>query len=262
MIRVGIGGWTYEPWRGVFYPDDLPQKQELNYASRHVTAIEVNGTFYGTFKPKTFAAWHDEAPDDFVFSLKAPRFAVNRKVLGEAGPSITKFMESGISELKGKLGPILWQLAGTKKYDPADIAAFLDILPREIDGIRLRHVLEARHTSFLVPQFVEQVRKAGVATVLADSADYPLLADLSTDFLYLRLQDAKPDIKTGYSAKDLDKWTALARAWAKGEEPDQLPLVAPKMKPLKARDVFVFFINGAKENAPAAAQAMIKRLKE
>lgn len=260
MIRVGIGGWTYEPWRGLFFPEKLPKTRELFHASRQVTSIEVNGTFYSTFKPQTFRNWHDETPDDFIFSLKAPRFAVNRRVLAEAGPSIAKFIDSGVGELKAKLGPILWQLPPFKKYDASDIAAFLALLPRQINGLALRHVLEVRHESFLCIPFVEQARQVGVAVVLADSLKYPLLADLTADFVYLRLQDAKADIETGYAPGELDEWTALARAWERGEEPERFSLVAPKATPQKSRDVFVYFINGAKERAPAAAQAMIQRL--
>ncbi|HEY5363351.1 MAG TPA: DUF72 domain-containing protein [Aestuariivirga sp.] len=262
MIKVGIGGWTYEPWRGLFFPEKLPKTKELFHASRHVTSIEVNGTFYSTFTPSTFKRWADETPDDFIFSLKAPRFAVNRRVLGDAGPSIEKFFGSGVSELKSKLGPILWQLTPFKKYDEKDIAAFLSLLPRNIEGLPLRHVLEVRHESFLCEGFVMQAREAKVGVVFADSQKYPLLADLTSDFVYLRLQDAHAEIETGYSVKSLDKWVALARSWARGDEPEEFPLVAPKGRKLASRDVFVYFINGAKERAPAAAEAVIRRLLE
>lgn len=262
MIRVGIGGWTYEPWRGLFYPDKLPKIKELSHASRRVTSIEVNGTFYSTFTPSTFRRWAEETPDDFIFSLKAPRFAVNRRVLAGAAPSIEKFLNSGVSELKSKLGPILWQLAPTKKYDPEDIAAFLELLPEKFDGLKLRHVLEVRNETFRSADFIAQARKAGVAVVLADSQKYPLIADLTADFVYARLQDAKADVETGYSAKAIKNWATLAKGWEGGEEPEQFPLATPKGKPLKSRDVFIYFINGAKERAPAAAEALIKLLKK
>jgi uncharacterized protein YecE (DUF72 family) len=260
MIRAGIGGWTYEPWRGTFFPEKLPKTKELFHASRRVTSIEVNGTFYSTFTAKTFGKWFDETPDDFIFSLKAPRFAVNRRILGEAGPSIAKFFESGVSELKSKLGPILWQLPPFKKYNSDDIAAFFALLPQHIDGLTLRNVLEVRHETFLSKEFVAQARKANVGLVLADSPKYPLLADLSSDFVYLRLQDAQAEIETGYSRQALDKWAALAKSWAEGDEPDAFPLNAPKAGKRASRDVFVYFINGAKERAPAAAEAFIQRL--
>jgi uncharacterized protein YecE (DUF72 family) len=260
MIKVGIGGWTYEPWRGTFFPEKLPKTKELFHASRRVTSIEVNGTFYGTFNPKTFGKWFDETPDDFIFSLKAPRFAVNRRVLGEAGPSIAKFFESGVSELKSKLGPFLWQLPPFKQYDADDIEAFLALLPQSIDGLTLRHVLEVRHESFQTQEFILQARKANVAVVLADTPKYPLIADLTSDFVYLRLQDAKAEIETGYGSEDLQNWAMLARSWEKGEEPEQFPLLAPRGRPRQSRDVFVYFINGAKERAPAAAEAMISIL--
>ena len=261
MIRVGIGGWTYEPWRGLFFPEKLPKTKELSHASRQVTSIEVNGTFYSTFTPSTFRRWAEETPDDFIFSLKAPRIAVNRRVLADAAPSIDKFFASGVGELKSKLGPILWQLAPTKKYDPENIAAFIKLLPESIDGLKLRHALEVRNESFRSADFIAQVRKAGIAVVLADSEKYPLIADLSADFVYVRLQEAKAEVETGYGAKALEAWATLAKAWERGEEPEQFPLVAPQGKPLKSRDVFIYFINGAKERAPAAAVALIRRLK-
>ncbi len=257
MIKVGIGGWTYEPWRGTFFPEKLPKTKELYHASRRVTSIEVNGTFYSTFTPSTFRRWADETPDDFIFSLKAPRFAVNRKVLAEAGPSINKFFESGVGELKAKLGPILWQLPPFKKYDAGDIAAFLSLLPQSIDGKTLRHVLEVRHESFQTQDFILQARKANIGVVLADNPKYPLIADITSDFVYLRLQDANAEIETGYGPEPLKMWAKLARAWESGGETEQFPLFAPCGKPRKSRDVFVYFINGAKERAPAAAEAMI-----
>lgn len=262
MIRVGIGGWTYEPWRGLFFPEKLPKTKELFHASRRVTSIEVNGTFYSTFTPKAFRKWFGETPDDFVFSLKAPRFAVNRRVLGEAGPSIARFFESGVSELKSKLGPILWQLPPFKKYDAGDIEAFLALLPKTIDNIALRHALEVRHESFQVEDFILRARKANVAVVLADTPKYPLIADLTSDFVYLRLQNAKAEIETGYGPADLRKWAMLARSWEKSEETEKFQLLAPCNSPRKSRDVFIYFINGAKERAPSAAETMIQVLSE
>jgi uncharacterized protein YecE (DUF72 family) len=260
MIKVGIGGWAYEPWRGTFFPAKLPKTKELSYASRRVSSIEVNGTFYGTFNPKTFHKWFDETPDDFVFSLKAPRFAVSRRVLGGAGPSIVRFFESGVSELKSKLGPVLWQLPPFKKYDAEDIGAFLALLPKKVDSIALRHVIEVRHESFQTQDFIFQARKANVAVVLADTPKYPLIADLTSDLLYLRLQDAQAEIETGYPSKALENWGVLARSWEQGDEPDAFPLIASKGSNRKSRDVFIYFINGAKERAPAAAEAMIQIL--
>ena len=228
MIRVGIGGWTYEPWRGLFYPEKLPKTKELSHASRRVTSIEVNGTFYSTFTPSTFRRWAEETPDDFIFSLKAPRYAVNRRVLAEAGPSIEKFLASGVTELKSKLGPILWQLAPTKKYDPEDIAAFLELLPKKIDGLKLRHALEVRNESFRSADFIAQVRKAGIAVVLADSEKYPLIADLSADFVYARLQDAKADVETGYSAKAIRHLGHIGEGLGKRRRAGEIPACRPK----------------------------------
>ena len=260
-IRIGIGGWTYEPWRGVFYPKGLQHARELEFASRHVTAIEVNGTFYRTQRPQDFRKWAAETPDDFMFSLKAPRYAVNRRVLAEAGPSIDRFIESGIAELKHKLGPILWQFALTKSFDEKDFTAFLALLPRQAGDRPLRHVVEVRHKSFLVPEFVALARKHKVAVVLADHDDYPLLADITGDFIYARLQRAQADEPAGYPPRDLAKWAKRAKAWAEGEDADDLKKIAGAPPSSDGRDVFMFMINGAKERAPAAAMALIERLK-
>jgi len=259
-IAAGIGGWTFKPWRGTFYPDDLPQKDELEFAAAHLTAIEINGTYYRSQTAASFRKWAAAAPEDFVYAVKAPRFATNRRVLGEAGESIDRFFKSGVAELGDKLGPILWQFAPTKKFDPEDFAAFLGLLPAETGGIGLRHAVEVRHDSFLNADFIALVRKAGVAVVLADSDKYPLIADLSADFVYVRLQKARERIATGYDDAELDHWLARARAWAGGEVPGDLPYVAPPPERAK-RDVFVFMINGAKVRAPAAAMAFLARLK-
>ena len=260
MIRVGIGGWTYEPWRGTFYPKGLPQARELEHASRQVTAIEVNGTFYRTPKPKDFQRWAEETPEGFVFSLKAPRYAVNRRILAEAKPSIDRFMEAGITELKDKLGPILWQFAPTKRFDEADFGNFLDLLPSEVEGRRLRHVVEVRHESFRVPGFVALARKAKAAIVLADHDEHPLIADVTSDFVYARLQRAQEDEPTGYEADALARWAKRAKTWAGGGAPDDLDPVGGAPPKAKKRDVFLFMINGAKVRAPAAAVALIARL--
>lgn len=259
-IRIGIGGWTYEPWRGgTFYPQDLVQKRELEYASRAVTAIEVNGTFYSSFKPDTFAKWAAEVPDDFVFAVKASRYATNRKRLDEGGESIAKFLGQGLVELGPKLGPILWQLANTKQFDPQEIAGFLKLLPAKQDGVALRHALQVRHDSFHVPEFVDLCRAAGVAIVYADSADYPAIADVSGDFVYARLENAESRFTAGFAPSKLDEWADAVRVWAKGGVPDGHPTFAAAADK-QARDVFVFMINGAKEKAPAAAMALIERV--
>ncbi|MFC3714208.1 DUF72 domain-containing protein [Sphingoaurantiacus capsulatus] len=259
-IKVGIGGWTFEPWRGVFYPEKHPQARELEYAGKALTSIEVNGTFYSTMKPATFQKWAAETPDDFVFSLKASRYAVNRKLLATAGESIERFIGSGIGELKSKLGPILWQFAGTKKYEPDDFAAFLDLLPAEVDGLKLRHVVEPRHESFRVPEFIELARQKKVAVVFADSDDYPAIPDLTADFVYARLQRSVEDVTTGYDAKALDRWAKVAKEWAAGEAPKGLDYVHPEQPKARARDAFIYLISGAKVRNPAAAMALIERV--
>lgn len=261
-IRAGIGGWTFEPWRGgVFYPEKWPQKRELEYAASKLTAIEVNGTYYSGFKPDTFAKWRDETPDGFVFTLKASRYCTNRKMLADAGPSIEKFVGQGITELGDKLGPILWQFMATKTFDADDFAAFLKLLPAKQDGIALRHAVQVRHESFAVPEFVAMCRAANVAIVYAQSDDYPGIADVTADFVYARYETAVADEVAGYADADLDRIAATTRAWATGREPNDLPYVTQDAAKA-ARETFVFFISGAKERNPAAAQALIARLGE
>jgi uncharacterized protein YecE (DUF72 family) len=261
MIRVGIGGWTYEPWRGVFYPEGLAQKRELEYASRRLTSIEVNGTYYGSQKPESFARWRDETPPGFVFSLKGPRFTTNRRVLAEAGPSIDRFFASGVTELKEKLGPINWQFLPTKQYDPVDFEAFLKLLPASVEGRPIRHVVEVRHDSFRVPEFVTLLRDYSVAAVLTDAESFPQIPDVTAPFVYARLQRASEVVETGYPPDALDRWAARARIWSEGGVPDDLePIADPEKTPPKSRDVFIYMINGFKPKAPAAAMALIDRM--
>ena len=259
-IRVGIGGWTYEPWRDNFYPAKWPHKRELEYASRHVTAIEINGTYYSTFKPASWAGWRDTVPEDFVFAVKASRYCTNRKVLADAGESVTRFLSQGLTELGPRLGPILWQFMATKRFDPDDMRAFLALLPTEQDGVPLRHAVQVRHDSFACVEFVDMARAAGVALVYADSADYPAIADVTGDFVYARLEQAEEANPAGYTEPALDRWADAARTWAAGGRPEGLPFVAETVPARKARDTFVFFINGAKVRAPAGAQALLERL--
>ncbi len=259
-IRVGIGGWTFEPWRDNFYPTDLPQSRELGYASRQLTAIEVNGTYYSSQKPATFSKWRAETPEGFVFSLKASRYATNRRVLAEAGDSIQRFVGSGIAELGDKLGPVVWQFAPTKRFDPVDLESFLELLPHEVDGLPLRHVLDVRHESFMTPDYLALARRHGVASVFCDSDDYPSFSDITGDFVYARMMRTHSEIPTGYAAADIDQWAANARSWAAGDEPVGLPCVEEVIAPRQPRDVFMFFISGAKERAPAAAMALLKAL--
>lgn len=259
-IRIGVGGWTYAPWRGTFYPQDLPQKRELEHASRHLTSIEINGTYYGSQKPASYIKWHDETPDDFVFSLKAPRFAMNRTVLAEAGGTIARFINSGVAELKEKLGPINWQFLPTKKFDPADFEAFLKLLPREIAGRALRHAVEVRHESFRTASFTSLAREHGVAVVIAGDSSYPQIADLTAPFVYVRIMGTKATEAEGYSAAQLARWAARATAWASGSVPDDLEYVEPRTGTDEPRDVFLYVISGHKVHNPAAAMSLIKRL--
>jgi uncharacterized protein YecE (DUF72 family) len=265
MIRVGIGGWTFEPWRGTFFPKDLPKTQELNYASQQLTALEINATFYRTQKPATFRKWASETPDGFVFSVKAPQYATNRKVLAEAGPMIDVFLKSGLTELGPKLGPLFWQLAPTKKFDRDDYGAFLRLLPKELKGQPLRHAVEAKHTSFASPEAVALARQNGVAIVMVESEKNTLVPDLTADFSYLRLQNTSEDVPTGYPLPEIKAWAKRLKTLAGGSLPSDLAAIAgdPKEKTKAAkvdRDVFAFMISGAKVRAPAAATTLIKEL--
>lgn len=260
-IRAGMGGWTFEPWEGSFYPEKLAKAKQLQHASRQVKTIEVNGTYYSTFKPETFAKWAADTPEDFVFSLKAIRFSTNRKVLADAGESIQRFLGSGVSELGKKLGPILWQFAPTKKFDEDDFEGFLKSLPDKQDGVPLRHALEVRHDSFCVPEFIALARRYGAAVVYAQHAKYPEIADVTGDFVYARLQRGSDDNPECYPAGDLDAWAARAGMWAAGKQPDDLPLVAPSNAiEEKPRDVFAYFITEGKSRAPFGAMALQKRV--
>ncbi len=259
-IRTGIGGWTFEPWRGHFYPAEVKQKDELAYASSKLSVIEINGTYYSTQKPATFAKWASEAPDGFIFSLKAVRYSTNRRVLAEAGESVGKFLASGVTELGEKLGPILWQFMPTKKFDPDDFGAFLALLPEKQDGITLRHVVEVRHPSFVVPEFVELLRKHNVACVLADHHDYPMIADVTADFVYARLQKGEDSNPFCYPEADLELWKDRLSTFSAGDTPSDLPTLAPALSAPQGRDVFGFFITGGKVNAPAGAMELMRRL--
>jgi uncharacterized protein YecE (DUF72 family) len=259
-IRVGIGGWTFEPWRGVFYPEGLVQKRELEYASRKLTTIEVNGTFYGSQKPATFAKWHDETPDDFVFSLKAPRFSTNRRVLSEAGESIERFFASGVLELKDKLGPVNWQFAPTKQFDEEDFEGFLALLPKKVEGRAIRHAVEVRHDSFRNKAFVELARKHGVAIVMSGDSEYPQIADVTAPFVYARIMGTTEAHPQGYDDAALDLWTKRARDWASGGVPKGLDTVDKPAAKDTARDVYLYVISGFKAYNPAAGMALLERL--
>jgi uncharacterized protein YecE (DUF72 family) len=262
MVRTGIGGWTFEPWRdGMFYPKAWPHSRELEYASSKLSAIEVNGTYYSSQKPATFAKWRDQTPDDFVFSLKANKFATNRRVLAEAGESVSRFIDSGIAELAHKLGPIVWQFAPTKKFDPADFEAFLKLLPATVDGVALRHVLDVRHDSFMCSEYLTMARRYKAATVFTDSDDYPSFADITGDFVYTRMMRTDSSLPLGCTPEALDQLAACGQAWRDGHEPAGVPRVETAAHaPGTPRDVFMFFISGAKERAPAAAMALKERL--
>jgi uncharacterized protein YecE (DUF72 family) len=260
-IHIGIGGWTFAPWRGVFYPEKLTQAKELSYAASKLTSIEINGTYYGSQKPESFARWRDETPEGFDLALKGSRFCTNRRVLAEAGDSIKRFYDSGVLELTDRLGPVLWQFAPTKKFDEADFGAFLELLPRKLEGRSLRHVVEVRHDSFQTPAFIALLRQHEVPVVYAEHGKYPAIADLASDFVYIRLQTGKDTVKTAYPPKELDEWAERLTLWAKGGEPDDLNRVETKPAKKQPRDVFAYVIHEGKIRAPAGAMELIARVK-
>ncbi|MET0482003.1 MAG: DUF72 domain-containing protein [Aestuariivirgaceae bacterium] len=243
-IHVGVGGWTFEPWRGVFYPKDLPHKRELEYASRALTSIEINGTYYSTFKPDSWQKWDAETPDGFKFAVKGSRFCTNRRVLSDAlsAKSIGRFIEQGLHHLGDKLGPINWQFMATKKYDAEDFAGFLKLLPKETGGVRLRHAVEIRHDSFCDAEFYGLARRHDIAIVYAKEETFPEIDEATSDFTYARLMSSREDLENGLEPKELKHWARKAKAWA------------------KRGDVFLYFISGAKLRNPAAAQALLEAL--
>ncbi len=255
-IRAGIGGWTFAPWRKSFYPAGLVQRRELEYASLHLRAIEINGTFYGAQKPAVYAKWAAETPQGFLFSLKAPRYITMAKQLAGTGAGINKFVQGGLAEMGDRLGPILWQLPPSRPFVADDLAAFLDMLPRDLAGQPLRHVLEVRHPSFACEAYVSLAREHRMPTVFTDSVDYPSIADLTGDFSYARLMCSKDVFPDGYAPQMLGRWATNARDWAAGKDIETLPHAAAPLPDGKPRDVFVFFINAAKHRNPAAAMAL------
>lgn len=254
-IRVGIGGWTFVPWRNNFYPQGLVQRRELEYASQHLSCIEINGTYYGAQKPATYARWRDETPEGFLFSLKAPMRIMQSRALAKTGPQVEDFI-GGVSELGDRLGPLLWQFDAGLKLDRESFTAFCELLPREATGRALRHVLDVRDPAFVDGEFIALARKHGFATVFTDSPDHPSFADVTADFVYARLMRSRSEIATGYPADELEAWATRARAWARGDEPGELPKIVDEAPPAKPCEVFIQFISAAKERNPAAAVAL------
>lgn len=241
QLRVGVGGWTYAPWRGSFYPEGLAHAKELAWASRQLSAIEINGTYYSSFKPEHFRKWASETPPDFMFSLKASRFATNRKLLASAGESVRRFIDSGITELGDKLGPIVWQFMPTKAFDAQDFEAFLALLPKNEGSRALQHVMDVRHPSFMMPAYRQLAREYQVSTVFTDADQFPSFEEPEGEIAYARLMMSDAKYQAGYAPRALDAWAARAQGWA------------------RERPAFVYFISGAKEKAPAAAGALLKR---
>jgi len=259
-VRVGVGGWVFEPWRGVFYPKGLKHADELGYASRHVTSIEINSTYYSSQKPESFAKWAAATPEGFKFSVKASRFCTNRKVLGDGAESIGKFLGQGITELGDRLGPILWQFMATKKFDYDDFAGFFDLLPKTLNGQKLQHVIEVRNATFADAKFIGLCRDHGMAICNSENENYPFIPDVTADVVYLRLLSASDDIPTGYDAKNLDMWAGRFQAYAQGRVPDGYTPFDRTGLPEAPRDVYAYVIHEGKVRAPAAAMQFIKRV--
>jgi uncharacterized protein YecE (DUF72 family) len=284
-VRIGISGWTYKPWRGVFYPADLPRNRELAYAASVFGSIEINGTFYSLQRPESFAAWAAQTPDTFVFAIKGSRYITHLRRLKEIEAPLANFFASGVLRLGAKLGPLLWQLPPYFRFDPGRLERFFTLLPRdteaaaalarrhderitgrawtETDAVRpLRHALEIRHASFATPAFIDLLRAHGIALVCADAVEWPRLMDLTADFVYCRLHGSEVLYTSGYDDEALDRWAARVAAWARGGEPEDAERVIDAPGPTRpARDVFVYFDNDAKVRAPFDAQGLIRRVR-
>jgi len=283
-VRIGISGWTYKPWRGEFYPQDLKQKRELEYASTTFNSIEINGTFYSLQRPTSFERWAAETPDDFVFSVKAPRFITHIKRLKDADAPVANFLASGIFNLGAKLGPILWQLPPNFQFKPEILESFFRLLPHDTEEAAarannhdkwmakraalkpdakrpMRHAMEIRHASFATPEFINLLRKYDVALVCADTVEWPRLMDLTSDFMYCRLHGSEALYASGYDDASLDQWTTRVAAWARGNEPEDADCVIKEKGPKRpARDVFVYFDNDAKVRAPFDAKSLTAKI--
>lgn len=284
-IRIGISGWRYPPWRGVFYPTGLPQRRELEFAARCFGSVEINGSFYSLQTPDSYAAWHDATPADFVFSVKGPRFLTHMQRLRDVDKPLANFLASGLLRLGRKLGPILWQLPPNMRYEPERIDVFLSRLPRDtgqalamarrrdVDRMRgrsalaidrsrrLRHAIEARHPSFCDPAFLGQLRRHGVAWVVADSAGkWPYAEDVTSDFVYVRLHGDTELYASGYGPAAIDRWARRIRHWAEGTETADATRIDGPAPPRRQRDVYCYFDNDAKVHAPFDALALMARL--
>jgi uncharacterized protein YecE (DUF72 family) len=283
-VRIGISGWTYPPWRGVFYPKEVKQKNELQYASNTFNSIEINGTFYSLQRPTSFEKWAAETPDDFVFSVKAPRFITHIRRLKDAKAPLANFLASGLFRLGAKLGPILWQLPPNYIWRPEVLEDFFMLLPHDTEKAAalarkhddwvtgraalkpdahrpMRHAMEIRHASFVTPEFIELLRKYNVALVCADTVEWPRLMDVTSDFMYCRLHGSEVLYASGYDDAALDQWTTRVHAWARGTEPvDAERVIKENSPPAAARDVFVYFDNDAKVRAPFDAQSLTQRI--
>ena len=260
-LHVGTSGWAYREWQPAFYPPGLPQARYLSHYAGRLTACEINATHYRLQSPKSFKSWAAAAPEGFVFSVKGPRLVTNQKALAETGSFIKRFFASGLAELGDKLGPVLWQFAPFKRFERDDLARFLDLLPRELDGRALHHAIEPRHASFGTPEFVTLLRDAGASVVFTDADTWPNIGDVTGDIIYARLQQGDDRLNAAYPPKELDAWAGRAQLWAKGGAPGDLPLIDPAHAPAaKPRDVFIYFIHEGKLRAPAAAVALIERL--
>jgi uncharacterized protein YecE (DUF72 family) len=281
-VRIGVSGWTYAPWRGRFYPKGLPHNQELTHVGSVFSSVEINGTFYSMQRPDTFAGWAAATPDDFVFAVKGPRYLTHMKRLREPVAPLANFIASGLLRLGTKLGPILWQLPPSFRFDAARLEAFFKLLPRDTQAAAafgrrhdrrlkarawlqsdarrpMRHAVEVRHESFRDPAFIELLRKHDIALVCADTVEWPLLMDLTSDFVYCRLHGSRELYRSGYSDAEIERWAKRIRAWRDGKSMRDGTFVGTPAKPVP-RDVFVYFDNTDKLKAPHDAQALMRRL--
>jgi uncharacterized protein YecE (DUF72 family) len=286
QIRIGISGWRYKGWRGTFYPEKLPHRRELEFAAQHFDTIELNGSFYSLQRPQSFAQWHDETPDDFVFALKGSRYLTHMLKLTNAETPLANFFAQGVLRLGRKLGPILWQFPPQFAFHPEKLQAFFDLLPRthrhaaalarnhdqrlkgrswlEIEAdLPIRHAVEIRHASCECPEFITLLRKNRIGLVVADTVDWPLLMDVTAHFVYCRLHGSEELYSSGYEADAINTWARRVVAWSRGREAVNGKRAHPKPGPKRAsRDVYIYFDNDAKVRAPFDAQSLRRRVNE
>lgn len=284
-VRIGTSGWSYDGWRGDFYPPDLKRGRELEYMSRRLDSVEVNGSFYSLLRPETYESWYDQVPAGFVFAVKGSRFITHNKKLADVETPLANFFASGVLALRDRLGPIVWQVSEALRFEAGRVEAFLAMLPHDMEEAvrlarrhdsrvegrsylrmdnnhRIRHAIEVRNESFLVPEFARVARRTGTAIVFSDAADWPYIEEISAGFIYARLHGHAKTYASGYSESSLDAWAGRIRTWHKGQQRADAPTITDRKPPeRKARDVYVYFDNDQRGRAPHDAAGLIDRVR-